>query len=58
MPWTSRYQLSQTLENNTPYSERILGKMVQGVYSDATKTKIVQRETEKLSERRRCSSES
>ena len=55
--WTSRYLLLQT-EKYTTHSERILGKLTQGNHSDATRTKIIQTETKKLSERRRCSSES
>ena len=51
---TSRYQLPQTLEKNTTHSKRILGKMAQGVHSYTKTAKIVQKETEKLSDGRRC----
>ena len=54
--WTSRYLLLQT--EDTTHSERVLGKMTQGIRSDATRTKITQTETNILSERRHCSSES
>ena len=42
----------------TLHSQRTLGKIAQGVHSDTTRTKTVQKEKEKLSQRRRCSSES
>ena len=51
---TSRCRLSQTLEKNTTQSKWILSKMAQGVHSDITRTKIVQKQTKKLSD---CSSE-
>ena len=37
--------MSKTLEKNTTHIKLIFGKMVQGVHSDTTRTKIVQKET-------------